>query len=117
MGKKLTGLETVHRHQSGKRSAMLDIEIFLDKAGFAYLELQIVGDEFAHAPVDLRKEITSGRIKRVVEIENPMLDICKIKRMGPGGRESAGVHDECKVDAGAPFCKARDLPPQVLTQR
>jgi hypothetical protein len=36
-----------------------------------------LGDEFAHAVIDLSEEIARGRIQRVVEIEDPAIDMRK----------------------------------------
>ena len=43
-------------------------------------QTEMIGDELADAPVDLREEVAVRRVERVVEIEHPALDVIK-----PGG--------------------------------
>src|SRR5690554_3579483 len=75
-------LAAMNRHQAGKRRAMLDIELLLDTARFREINLQKVADIGGHLLIHLREEITGRRIKRVVEVEDPGIDMVEAARKG-----------------------------------
>src|SRR3546814_15584075 len=79
-------------HQPRKRGAVRVEVILLYAPRLHPVAVQKIGDEPAHALVDLREDIGLGRIERVVEVEYPRIDMVERKRGGSGwhgGRPSA----------------------------
>ena len=80
--------DAVMQHQAFQRRAMLMVIAFLQRACLVPLHLQQVHDEIRHVAVDLREQIDVMRVKRVVEIEDPVADMGK--GGGIGGRGQIG---------------------------
>src|SRR3546814_9150117 len=66
---KVVRRDFVVRHQPRKRGAVRVEVILLYAPRLHPVAVQKIGDEPAHALVDLREDIGLGRIERVVEVE------------------------------------------------
>src|SRR5262249_16797400 len=77
---KLIRLEAVLRHQPAHGCAVALVIILLQPERLVVGDFQEVRDVVANAHVDLLPEIEMMRVERVVEIENPGLDIGKTAR-------------------------------------
>ena len=62
-------------HQPGQRGAVLVVIGLAQALRLFERNAETIGDELAHALVDLGEQIAVGRIERVVEIEHPRLDM------------------------------------------
>jgi hypothetical protein len=71
----LVHVDVAREHQAAQRRAVLAVEILLDALGLRLVHVQEAGNISADALVHLREQIGAARIKRVVEIENPGLDL------------------------------------------
>jgi hypothetical protein len=67
------GVHAMHLHQAGQSGAELAVVGLLQVPRVVVGHAEIAGDEFAHAPVDLREQVALGGIERVVEVEDPHL--------------------------------------------
>ena len=59
---------------------MLVVIVLLQRAGCDWVDRQCFGDECTHAPVDLVEQPAAWGVERVVEIEDPGLDMVKPDR-------------------------------------
>jgi len=73
--KKVVGIDVVLDHQAAQGRAVLPVVGFLDRAGIVVGDIQDPRHIFADLAVNLRKQVRVPRIKRVVEVEHPGLDI------------------------------------------
>lgn len=80
--KKMMRVGAVFRHQSRQGGAVIVEIIFLDAMRLMGIHIEELPDVQVHPGIDQRKEITRGRVKRVVEIKDPSVD------MGEGRRHS-----------------------------
>src|SRR5665647_1934056 len=64
-------VDLVQLHKSGQRRSELVIVALLQVARVVQRHVEMLGDERAHAVIDLGEQITCGGIQRVVEIEDP----------------------------------------------
>src|SRR3546814_18664516 len=87
---KVVRRDFVVRHQPRKRGAVRVEVILLYAPRLHPVAVQKIGDEPAHALVDLREDIGLGRIERVVEVEYPRIDMVERKRS-----EERRVGKEC----------------------
>ena len=81
---KILGLDTVVPHQSGHRRAMVVKIFFLHPPRLDRVAAQQPHDERPHARVDQVEQLRRRRIERVVEIEDPVLDM--VDRRGHDAR-------------------------------
>src|SRR5215510_15277327 len=65
-------------HQAGERGAVLVVIELAHALRLFQRNAEARGDEIAHARVDLGEEIALGGIKRVVEVEDPGLDMAEV---------------------------------------
>src|SRR5262245_48494396 len=71
----IVGRHVMQAHQPRECRAVLVVIGFAQALRLGERDAEGVGDELAHAPVDLREQIAVGRVERVVEIEHPGLDV------------------------------------------
>src|SRR3990170_3680516 len=92
------GRDVMEAHQSSKGGAVLVVIGLAQSLRVFERDAEAVGDELAHAPVDLGEQIAIGGVEGVVEIEHPRLDM--------GEAEGAlGLSDHC--DSLAPLLRLR----------
>ncbi len=72
---KFVGIETMLLHQAAQAGAVTQVIILLQPERFVVGDLKKTGDEVADAHIDLLPEIEVMRIERVVEVEDPSLDL------------------------------------------
>ena len=72
--KKVTWFYPMFGHQPAQGGAMPMIVSLLDVSRLIMANIEKIGDIFTHAAIYLGKQIVTGRVKRVVEIENPGID-------------------------------------------
>jgi hypothetical protein len=72
-------------HQAGQRRPMLMEMSLLDAFRFGLVAIHQPLDIGAHALVDQREQAGRGRIEAIVEIEDPVADMCEARVHGPGG--------------------------------
>jgi len=58
------------------------VEVLLHPPGFVQLDVQQAADERAHPLVHLDEQVAMVRIKGVVEVEQPGIDVAEIGRLG-----------------------------------
>jgi hypothetical protein len=61
--------------------------MFLQGPRFIMIQRKLIADKNRYARINLREQMTFRRVKRVVEIENPVFDMGKIS------------HGECRLTA------------------
>ena len=71
----LRRIDAVFVDQPTQSGAMLAVIEFLQRARRHAIEAKHAGHEDRHAIVDARPQIAVGRIKRVVEVEHPCIDM------------------------------------------
>src|SRR3546814_15827249 len=81
---KVVRRDFVVRHQPRKRGAVRVEVILLYAPRLHPVAVQKIGDEPAHALVDLREDIGVGRIERVFEVEYPRIHMVERTRGGSG---------------------------------
>src|SRR5579871_4877138 len=72
---KIVGLHAVLSHQPAHRGAVAPVVVLLQPKGFAVRNLEVVRDVVPNALVHLLPEVEVVGIERVVEIEDPGLDV------------------------------------------
>ncbi len=72
-------VDAVHVHQPAQCRAVLAEPGLLQPLRLVEIDPQQLGDELAHAAMDLIEEVARGRVERVVEIEDPALDGSEIR--------------------------------------
>ena len=78
MGQVRPRIDPVHPHQPGQRGAMLGPVLLAQTVRLGPAHLQRVHHELRHPHLDLVEKPRAGRVKRVVEVENPGFDMGKI---------------------------------------
>ena len=89
----LVGLEIMFLHQAAQRRTVATVVIFLQPKCLVMRDFEKTDDVIADAPVDLLPEVKVMRIKRVVEIEHPGVDITKIAWDALRGSGTRSCHD------------------------
>ena len=79
-------IDSVMEHQSLKRRPVFVVIALLQRFRLGRLHLQQLLNIGGHVPVDLREEVDVMRVKRVVEIKDPLADIGEVGRIGYGLR-------------------------------
>ncbi len=79
------GIDLMLGHQPGQRGAVRMEIALLDAECLFAVHAQQVADEGGHALVDMREQIGARRIERIVQIEDPGVD------MGKSGSIAASV--------------------------
>src|ERR1700741_1556599 len=79
---KLVRVETVLLHQAAQRRAVAAVVVLLQPKRLVVRDLEEIDDVIANANVDLLPQIEMMRVKRVVEIEDPILEGLEICRSG-----------------------------------
>ncbi len=85
-------IDTVLAHQARERGAVREEIILLDAARLDRIATDQLHDILAHPHVDQREQIGARRIERVIEIENPVVDMRQLASMAGqalGGGEEA----------------------------
>ena len=82
----LVRLEPVLLHQAAQRRAIAPVIVLLQPERLFVGDFEEIDDVVADAHVDLLPEIEVMRIKRVVEIEHPGLDMAEIRARRRRGR-------------------------------
>ncbi len=77
VGEEFHGADPMIHNQPAQRRSVILIIIFLQRTRGNAIESEEGDHKLGDAVVDLRPEIGIGGIKRIVEIENPGLDMCK----------------------------------------
>ena len=94
--RKIVGIDVMLLHQPLQRRAVALVIVFLQRARGHAVETEQLGQEQRDPLVDLRPDLRLMRIQRVVEVEDPVVDMGERLplqgRQGCGG-ESVGVHD------------------------
>ena len=80
----VVGRHAVLGHQPAHRGAVAFVIVLLQPERLVVWDLEEVGDVVADALVHLLPEIDVMRVKRVVEIEHPGLDMVEGTRRGAG---------------------------------
>ena len=75
IGEIIVGAHAVLGHHAAHGGAIAAVVVFLDPARFLRRNLEPGGDELADPHIDLLPQVDVMRIKRVVEIEHPSVDI------------------------------------------
>jgi len=84
-GEKFVRVDVVARHQPAQGCAML-AEIAPPQLGRrVHRHLQPRANELGHAALDLVEQPAGRRVQRVVEIEDPGLDLTERAAFAPGG--------------------------------
>src|SRR5947209_1752393 len=73
----VVGSDAMQAHHAAHAGAVAAVVILLDPPRLVRRDLQIIGDIFADAPVDLLPQVDMMRIQRVVEIEHPGVDMAE----------------------------------------
>src|SRR5262245_27432472 len=97
----IVGRHVMQAHQPRERGAVLVVIGFGQALRLVQRDAEAIGDELAHAPVDLREQIAVGRVERVVEIEHLGLDVIE------AACQSAAIR-HC-VPPAAPFRRRRSI--------
>ena len=85
----VVGLHAVLGHHPAHRGAVALVVVLLQAERLLVADLEKARDVVADALVDLLPQIEVMRIKRVVEIEHPGLDVAE----GARARRTRGIHD------------------------
>ena len=88
-GEIVVGIHAMALHETVQRGPVFAVIKLLQGARLLPRESEPGGHEIGHPGFDLGKQIVRGRIERVVEIENPRLDMAEI---GAGEVESGRGH-------------------------
>ena len=64
-------VDLVQLDEAGQRRAVVVVVALLQVAGMLQRQIEVLGDEGAHALVDLGEQVAGRRVERVVEIEHP----------------------------------------------
>lgn len=73
--KKIRRIDIMIFHQPVKGRSIFVKVVFLQLLGVAGLHIQAIRDKLPHLLVNLRKKIAAWGIKRVVQIENPVVNV------------------------------------------
>ena len=84
------GRHRVARHQPRERRAVLGPVVIAQPVGLLGRDLERTDHEVAHAHLDLVEEPHLGRVERVVEVEDPGLDMGEVIAHGMGLRTGGG---------------------------
>src|SRR5258707_9713994 len=82
------GRDAVMVHQPAQGRAVPAEIVLLQPLGLRRVDLQQVADEGADALVDLVEQVARGRVERVVEIEDPAVDV--VHGIAPDPKGSRG---------------------------
>ena len=99
------GSHFVHLHQARQRRAELAVVGLLQMPRVLEGHAEVLGDEVAHALVDLGEEVAVGGIERVVEIEDPDAACRRSRAALPSAstcdrrRARAALHRPCRCGA------------------
>lgn len=86
----LLRLDTVDGHQAREGGAVVAVVLLLQAVSLLAVDIQQLADEGPHLDVDLREQVAGRRIKRVVQVEHPDVDLREIRRICWGeGHERA----------------------------
>ncbi len=89
VAQELVGLHAVLGHQAAHRGAVALVVVLLQLERGVAVELEEIHDVAADALVHLLPQVQMMRIKRVVEVEDPGLDVGELAR---AERKDGGVH-------------------------
>ena len=79
IGEECFGIDAMNRHQSAERGAIALVIGLLQMPRLVRRKLHGSRDIVAHACVDLSEQLAVGPVERVVEIEDPSVDMAKVR--------------------------------------
>ncbi|MNL43934.1 hypothetical protein D3C87_1664730 [compost metagenome] len=73
------GIDPVMQHQAGQRRSVVAIILLLQPPCVFRGKLQQLGHEGRHVAVNLREQVDVMRVKRVVQVEDPVAHVSEIR--------------------------------------
>ncbi len=90
IGEEVVRIDVMFRHQPGQRRAVAVEIVLLQPARLVPRQLQQPRDIIGHPLVDLREQVRARRIERVVQIEDPGVDMGERRQHRRASRRGGG---------------------------